>query len=89
MIIGSTAEGPVICAISCLNRKVVDAGNSTLHQTDFIEFPVFVAVGSKPESGVVMPFVSKTNSNPVVVSKPKLFDEASWIAGNSLHLITP
>ena len=76
MIVGSTTEGPVIFAISFLNRKVVDACNSTLHQTGFIKFPVFVAEGSKPESRFVVPFVGETNSNSVIVSDPELFDEA-------------
>src|SRR5262245_42717551 len=46
------------------------------HQTVFIEFPILIAVGSKPVSRIVMTFVSKANGDPVVLKGPQFLDQS-------------
>src|SRR5262245_59444620 len=46
------------------------------HQTVFIELPIFIAVGSKPVSRIVMTFISETNGDPIVLKSPKFLDQS-------------
>ena len=57
MIVWTGSEGPVVLALFCSNRHIVDAGNSSLHVD--IEFPVLIAVAAKPIDAVVVPLISK------------------------------
>src|SRR5215510_5023710 len=45
------------------------------HQTVFIELPIFIAVGSKPVSRIVMTFISETNGDPIVLKDPQFLDQ--------------
>ena len=54
---------PVVFPVALRNRQVVDAGIAELHQSLVIELPVLVAVGTKPLTAVVVPFVSVTNGD--------------------------
>src|SRR5215475_1491091 len=76
MIVGTAAEGPMIFAIVFTNGQIVDAGDSTAHVTFLAEFPVLISVGAEPVSGIVMPFVSKSNGDAILLKSPKFFDEA-------------
>ena len=62
-------------AIALLNWQVIDAGNTPPHESVFVELPIFIAVGTEPVAGIIMPFVSKPDSNSVVSKSPKLFDK--------------
>ena len=66
MIVWTGAQGPVVLALFCSDRQIVDAGNSSLHQAVDIEFPVLIAVAAKPIEAVVVPLVSKAHRNPVL-----------------------
>src|SRR5512147_422574 len=57
VIVGTTAGRPVKFPLRRRNRQVVDAGDAPLHQPLLVEFPVFVAVGAEPVSGIIVPFV--------------------------------
>ena len=76
MIVGPASQWPMKEAIFFANPQIVDAGMPVMHQSIFPEFPVFVPVGAIPLSAVIVTFVSKTNSNAVVIECPKFLDES-------------
>src|SRR5271166_343054 len=76
MIIGASAKQPVILAITLLDRKVIDAGDTQAHQPVLVEFPVFVAVTAEPMTAVVVPFVGEANGYAVLTESPDLLDQA-------------
>jgi hypothetical protein len=65
-----TGPIPVISAIRFPDRKIVDAGEPALHQTVLAEFPILVAVGTKPVAGIIVPFVGKANGNAIAGERP-------------------
>lgn len=75
MIIGTTTKYPVVFAFALVNWQVVDAGNTPSHKSVFVELPILIAVGTEPVVRMIMPFVSKPDSNSVVPKSPKLFDQ--------------
>ena len=76
MIIGASAEGPMIFAFRFLDWKVIDAREPQPHQAIIIEFPILVAVRAIPVSGVVVPFIGKAHGDSIVRESPKLLDQA-------------
>src|SRR5260370_1272986 len=76
VIIGTTAERPVVFALALLDRKIVDAGNTQAHQTVLVEFPVLVAIAAKPVAAVVVPLIGETDSNAVLAEGPDFLDQA-------------
>src|SRR3989304_21331 len=63
-------------AVVFLDRQVVDAREAALHQAILSEFPVFVAIGTEPVAGVVVPFVGIADRNAVFGKSPELLDQA-------------
>src|SRR4026207_891122 len=76
MLIWTTPQWPVILALRLLYRQVVDAGDTVPHVTVIVEFPVFIAVGPKPITGIVMPLVGKPDGNQITLTRPQLLDKA-------------
>ena len=62
--------------VGFLDRQVVNAGEAALHVAEFIEFPEFVAIGTEPMAGVVVPFVFETHGHAVAAKAPEFFLEA-------------
>src|SRR5579863_4784986 len=75
MIVGPAAERPMIFALGCLDRQVVDAGNSLAHQPSFVELPILIPVTAKPIAAIVMPFIGETYRYPVLAEGPDLLDQ--------------
>src|ERR1700678_2159162 len=46
-----------------------------MHDALGVEFPVLVAVGAKPLSGIVVRFGGEAHGNPCAVERPQFFDE--------------
>jgi hypothetical protein len=67
---------PMVLAVALLDRKIVDASEAVLHQTVLLKLPVFVPIGTKPVSRVIVPLVSEANCDAVVGECQKLFDQA-------------
>lgn len=61
--------------VAFLNGHIVDTGFTALHQPSFRELPIFVAVGTKEMTGVIVPFILETHSNAVVGIRPHFFDQ--------------
>src|SRR5215510_5331442 len=76
MIVRATTERPVIFALTVLDRQIVDAGNAPPHQTFRVEFPILISVAAKPVTGVVVPFVCKAHSDPVLPERPHFLDQS-------------
>ena len=75
MIIGTMTQYPVVLALALLNWQVVNAGNTPPHESLFVELPIFITVGTEPVASIIMPFVSKPDSNSVIPKSPKLLDK--------------
>ena len=58
-------------AVVRADRKVVDAGKPARHQPIGIKFPVFISVGSKPVTVVIVPFVGEPNGDSVFTNGPQ------------------
>src|ERR1700752_2107994 len=70
-----TGCSPEETPISRSDRYIIDAGFTPAHQSFLIEFPLFIAIGSVPGAGIIAPFILKSHCNPVLVKRPKLFDQ--------------
>src|ERR1044072_681263 len=75
MTVGPPAERPVIFAVLGPDRQIVDAGDTKPHQPVFVEFPVLVAITSKPAAAVVVPFIGEAHRDAVAVKGPDLLDQ--------------
>ena len=75
MIIGAAPWWPMILAFALLNWQVIYAGNASLHEPLLIKLPIFVAIGTVPLAGVVMPLVGKAHGYSIPMKRPKFFDE--------------
>jgi hypothetical protein len=58
--------------ISLLDLEVIDASKPTLHQAGCVELPILVSVGAEPLVAVIMPFICKTDSDPIFGKGPQL-----------------
>ena len=56
--------------------KFIDACVSRMHQPFRVEFPVFIAIGPKPITRVIVILVGKPDGNPVVQKGPDFLDES-------------
>jgi hypothetical protein len=52
---------------------VIDARQPAAHQAIVIEFPQFVAIGSVPLAGCIVPLVFEAHGNPVFTESPQRF----------------
>src|SRR6266567_3607381 len=75
MVIGASAEEPVIFALAIFDRQVVDAGDPPSHQALFVELPILVAIAAKPVAGIVVPFICKAHGYPVVAKRPHFLNQ--------------
>ena len=65
----------MIFPLGLLNWEVVYAGDASLHKSIFIKLPIFIAIGTEPMTGVVMPLVGEADGDSVAMKRPKFFDE--------------
>jgi len=75
MVVVTGAKRPMELTVGFADWQVVDACDAALHQTVIVKFPVLIAIGPDPVSGVVMTFVSKTHGDPVAGESPELLDQ--------------
>lgn len=77
MIDGARSGGrPEELALLWPNFKIIDARFSASHPSFVIKLPEFVSVTPMPLSVLIAPFVLKSNRNPPLSIRPKLFDES-------------
>lgn len=76
MSIGASPEGPVELSLIFSDPEFVDACVSRMHQPFRVEFPVFIAIGSKPIARVIVILVGKPDGNPVVQKCPDFLDKS-------------
>src|SRR6267142_2363580 len=58
------------------DREIVDTSKALLHQSIDGKLPVFIPVRAKPVFAIVMPFVGKPHSDPILRECPKLLNQA-------------
>src|ERR1700689_3860216 len=75
MIVGATAERPMIKAVLLLDRQIVDARGAHPHQTVLVELPVLIAVAAEPASRIRAPFGGEGNGDPVLMKGPEFLDQ--------------
>jgi len=54
---------PPVPALAFADLYIIDAGLAPAHQAVLVEFPLLIAIGAEPLSGIVMPFVLETHSD--------------------------
>lgn len=74
MIIRTAPLRPVKQTVFLADRQIVDRGNAMAHQPVFAKFPVFVAIGAKPGTGIVAELIGKSHGNAVVRVGPQFLD---------------
>src|SRR5579862_2318181 len=57
------------------DRQIIDGGVAAHHQPVVIEFPVFIAVGTKPVSRIVAPFVGEAHRDAIFAESPQFLDK--------------
>src|SRR6202048_2045080 len=67
---------PVKAAVLFGDRDVVDGSLAPAHQSGLVEFPLFVAVGAKPGSRIIVPLILKPHRDAVAVERPEILDQA-------------
>jgi hypothetical protein len=75
VVVRASAQRPLVLSLYFLDRKVVDARDAAAHEPPFIKFPVLIAVGAKPISRIIAPFVGETYSNPIGIVDPEFLDK--------------
>ena len=75
VVVGASTQWPEVLAIRFLDRQIIDAGETSPHQSVVIEFPVFVSVRAKPILRVVMPLVCEAHGDTISVVGPQFLDK--------------
>src|SRR6266850_5647296 len=75
MVVRPAPKRPVVLAVRIQNGQVVDGCKSRRHKPIIIEFPVLIAVGAIPVTGVVVPLVSEAYGDPVPSKRPHFLDK--------------
>ena len=65
MVVGRAPQRPSEFAVRICNRVLVDAGDAPAHQAVLVEFPVLIAIGTKPIVAVVVELVGEAYCDPV------------------------
>src|ERR1700730_17081176 len=75
MRIRTAAKRPMIFSFRLFDRQIVDRCISKSHQTVVIKFPILIAIGAEPISGIIVPFVGEAHGDAIAGKGPKLFDQ--------------
>src|SRR6185295_20186296 len=75
MIVGPASQRPAELALGLGDDDVVDAGVTPAHQSELIELPVLVAVGTEPVTRVVVPLVREAHRDAIALAGPHFLDE--------------
>jgi hypothetical protein len=76
MTIWTATERPMVFALTVFNRQIIDACDPPPHQAFRVELPIFVSVAAEPVIGIVVPFIGKPHSDPIVAKCPHLFNQS-------------
>src|SRR5580704_8188258 len=76
MIVGTAAQRPVEFALRFFDGEIVDTSVAVMHDTVFVELPVFISVGAEPVARVVMTLIGEADRDASAVEGPEFFDEA-------------
>jgi hypothetical protein len=90
MIVRPAPQWPVVFPLGLADRGVINAGDAEAHETVLVKFPILIAIGAEPVSGIIVPFVGKSHGDTIFAEGPKLLDQAIAqflvpFAGQELH----
>src|SRR3954467_10046212 len=75
VIIRPSPEWPAEPALGLRDYHVVDAGVPLAHESELVELPVLVAVGTEPVVGIVVPLVREAHGDARALEGPDFLDE--------------
>src|ERR1700676_2183188 len=75
MVVGATAERPVIFSFALLDRKIIDARDAQAHQAMLVEFPVLIAIAAEPIPAVIVPLIGKADGDAIRLEGPDFLDQ--------------
>jgi len=75
VLVWASTQRPMKLAIGGQDWEFIDTRVSGIHQPQIIEFPILVPIGTVPVAGVIVIFIGKSNSNPVLPECPQFLDE--------------
>ena len=70
MVVRTTAKRPKESAFILPYGEVIDAADASAHEAVFIKLPILITVAAKPIAAIVVPFIRKADSDPIVVKGP-------------------
>jgi len=75
VLVWASTQRPMKLAIGGHDWEFINTRVSGIHQPQIIEFPILVPIGTVPVAGVIVIFIGKSNSNPVLPECPQFLDE--------------
>jgi hypothetical protein len=75
MVVGATAEWPVIFSFALLDRKIIDARDAQAHQAMLVELPVLAAIAAEPIPAVIVPLIRKADGDAIRMEGPDFLDQ--------------
>ena len=76
MIVRPAPQGPVILTFRFLDRQIIDAGVTVMHNAPLVKLPVLVPVRPEPVAGIVVPLVGEADCNAGPVESSQLLDKS-------------
>ena len=75
MVVGSTTQRPAVGAFDFGDGRIVDAGDTSLHEPLGVELPEFVAIRAEPLAASIVVFVGKADGDAVFTESPDFLDQ--------------
>src|SRR5215471_5709769 len=75
VIVRAAPQLPVIFALALFDWQIVNASDPSPHQALRVKLPILVSVTAEPMTGIVVPFIGKAHSDPIVAESPHLLNE--------------
>ncbi|SVC43801.1 uncharacterized protein METZ01_LOCUS296655, partial [marine metagenome] len=69
------AQWPAVLAFRLLDGQVIDARDTSRHQTALVKLPIFVTIRAEPIAGIISPFIGEPHRDTGVIKGLKLFDQ--------------
>jgi len=70
MLIRTMAKRPEILTICLANWQIVGTRQAPCHETLSVELPILISIGLKPIPAIIVPFVSKSDCDPIFMESP-------------------
>ena len=75
MPLRSNPQRPMKLPLRLLDRQIINARISMMHNPALIELPILIPIRPEPVPRVIMALISKPHRNPRPIESPKLLDQ--------------